>query len=704
VLSPANEPGSRHRALAPLGLTLLSVLGLLACAWAWVAAGSPGRDLEPLPTAEEREANPPPGGAQVLSPLADTGALNGEEGRIPFDHSLGDNSPGADSGAQTGPALRLRFLRGTSGRPAPLLSVRVLAAPDPVSDDGSGLVDVGSLVNTAAARRVLGLGRTDSGGWLELPRELARRDLLLDVAFEGEGWDGESYAEPNWLTVEHLPADGTPMEIRVFGPWARFEARVLDPAGNPLSGAVVQFDFESPALASSTRDRATVRVESDQEGLARHALIDAASVGGRLRVRAEGPGSLRSETVEFPPPLSGTKLDLRLTTRARAVVRVETSSGAPLAGAMARLERLDPPYGRMGRSTDHEGKALFSPLEPGRYSASAEDPSTGAGIAAEFLLTQGQLFETRLTLPASALPLAVAGSVRDSRGRAVDWLWVSVCVEGREEQRLPTDAEGRFAYHRAPCGKLRVRLCTAFDGPRVEPEVFEADFGSRDVHFVLGEPPILGALEVSVVDRETGAGLSGVRAILFRDSAAERLNGFVSTLAGLAPAPRVPGGRAALGSLRPGPAAGPAGGGAAGLRAPRDRSGRPGAPRPGQRPRRLGAHARLCQAADRARRADPGADPGSHGRRRPRRIRRRRAGAHQRALGLPGRPGPQLLAGAGAHSRRGPRLRAAVDRSGGSRPRGRRGVARGRGVASHQRRTARAVPGMTIETPEPPTG
>jgi hypothetical protein len=532
VLSPANEPGSRHRALAPLGLTLLSVLGLLACAWAWVAAGSPGRDLEPLPTAEEREANPPPGGAQVLSPLADTGALNGEEGRIPFDHSLGDNSPGADSGAQTGPALRLRFLRGTSGRPAPLLSVRVLAAPDPVSDDGSGLVDVGSLVNTAAARRVLGLGRTDSGGWLELPRELARRDLLLDVAFEGEGWDGESYAEPNWLTVEHLPADGTPMEIRVFGPWARFEARVLDPAGNPLSGAVVQFDFESPALASSTRDRATVRVESDQEGLARHALIDAASVGGRLRVRAEGPGSLRSETVEFPPPLSGTKLDLRLTTRARAVVRVETSSGAPLAGAMARLERLDPPYGRMGRSTDHEGKALFSPLEPGRYSASAEDPSTGAGIAAEFLLTQGQLFETRLTLPASALPLAVAGSVRDSRGRAVDWLWVSVCVEGREEQRLPTDAEGRFAYHRAPCGKLRVRLCTAFDGPRVEPEVFEADFGSRDVHFVLGEPPILGALEVSVVDRETGAGLSGVRAILFRDSAAERLNGFVSTLAG----------------------------------------------------------------------------------------------------------------------------------------------------------------------------
>src|SRR5689334_21627171 len=106
---------------------------------------------------------------------------------------------------------------------------------------------------------------------------------------------------------------------------------------------------------------------------------------------------------------------------------------------MARIERLDAPYTSDGRSTDRDGHAKFGALEPGRYAASVDDPATRASRREEFSLASCQIAEVTLTLPQSELPLAVAGGVRDAEGKPLSWLWVTICVDGREEARLALD-------------------------------------------------------------------------------------------------------------------------------------------------------------------------------------------------------------------------------------------------------------------------
>ena len=140
----------------------------------------------------------------------------------------------------------------------------------------------------------------------------------------------------------------------------------------------------------------------------------------------------------------------------------------------------------------------------------------------------------RLTLPPCELPLAVAGHVRGADGRPITWLRVSICVDGREEARLTPDRDGHFEYHRERCEHLRVRLQASFDGPVIDPEVVEASFGTENLAFVLSDAPRMGFTALRVVDSENGQALRGVAACVFRDSAAERIGGVVSALAGSA--------------------------------------------------------------------------------------------------------------------------------------------------------------------------
>ena len=166
--------------------------------------------------------------------------------------------------------------------------------------------------------------------------------------------------------------------------------------------------------------------------------------------------------------------------------------------------------------------------------ASVDDPATRASRREEFSLASCQIAEVTLTLPQSELPLAVAGGVRDAEGKPLSWLWVTICVDGREEARLALDRDGRFEYHRAPCERLRVRVQASFDGPVIAPEVVDAPFGARDLSFVLSDAPRMGFTALRVVDRESGLPLGGAAAAVFRDSAAERIGGVVSALAGSA--------------------------------------------------------------------------------------------------------------------------------------------------------------------------
>jgi hypothetical protein len=496
---------SSRRALTALCLVATLALGL-GLAWSWCGAALPG-----LREIEQREAHP------LLAALERPGDLPTalSEPSIERAHVADPLQPAAIHTESAN--MRLRFMQGSSGLGAPNLSVELFAS--------GGRAAAAADAPTPAAS-----GASDAQGFFRVPVELAQRGFTigLQTGARAERWSAPASVMPDdWAAAP----DGI-LEIAVFGEWARFEALVLDERGSPASGALVQFDFESPALAYSTRDSASIVRSSDERGLAHFALLDPASVGGRVRIKARGGDERFSEVLELPPPLASTRVQLTLSTTAGAIIQLSSSNGAALSGAMARLERVDVPSGSSGRSTDRQGLAKFKPLEPGRYAASAQDPSTGSLARKEFDLLRCQMAEVQLELPPSELPRAIAGSVRTLDGRPVTWLTLSICVDGREEARVPTDAEGNFVFHRAPCEQLRVRVLSAFDGPRIEPELIEAKFGATDVNFVLSDPPRLGMLALRVVERGSQEPLRGVAAAVFRDSAAERIGGVVSALAG----------------------------------------------------------------------------------------------------------------------------------------------------------------------------
>ncbi len=502
-------PHSRRPSSALIGLLALALCAGLGAAW----LSGPCAILQPelntgAPTEAERAL---PGLAAPLEPSTQPQASV----RVELDP--GTPTPSLrlqDAG------LRLRFVRGSTGKPAGVLSVRLIET----REDGESL-------GAEGAGALLAEGRSDTHGWFEAPPSARSRAFKIEL---DAGGGAEVTALPTIVQPRMLPADGSGFEVEVLAAWASLEALVLDANGAPVSGASVQFDFESPAFAFSTRDAPSSIATTDENGLARIELVDPASSGGRMRIKAESSVDLHSESIELPPPLKTTRVELHLSTSARAIVRVESSAGSPLAGAMARLEQIDPPYARVGRTTDADGTARFLPIEPGRYVASAEDPSSGSSAREEFTIARCQIADLRLKMPPSDLPLAVAGRVRAADGTAISWLWVSICVGGCEEARIAPDSEGRFEYHRAPCDRLRVRLKAPFDGPQVEPEVVDAPFGSRDLVFVLSDAPRMGFTALRVVDSETGSPLTGVAAAVFKDSAAERIGGVVSAFAGSA--------------------------------------------------------------------------------------------------------------------------------------------------------------------------
>ncbi|MBK9385216.1 MAG: carboxypeptidase regulatory-like domain-containing protein [Planctomycetes bacterium] len=100
---------------------------------------------------------------------------------------------------------------------------------------------------------------------------------------------------------------------------------------------------------------------------------------------------------------------------------------------------------------DAEGRYEFLGVWPGRYRVSASHPEHLAGEDRECALAPGDEREVDLVLPRGA---RVAGTVFDLEGRPAENATVIAVRTGDEQQRVQTDASGRFAMVGLTPGEL----------------------------------------------------------------------------------------------------------------------------------------------------------------------------------------------------------------------------------------------------------
>ena len=219
-------PLLRRPSSALIGLLALALSAGLGAAW----LSGPCAVLQPeLNTGAPIEAE---GTLPMLAAPIESSAQPQASARVELDPGTQTQSPlTQDAG------LRLRFVRGSTGKSAGVLGVRLLET----SEDGDSLPVEG-------AGALLAEGRSDTNGWFEAPASARIHAFKIEL----DAGDGVARtALPTLVRPRMLPADGSGFEVEVLGAWASFEALVLDAGGAPVSGASVQFDFESPAFAFS---------------------------------------------------------------------------------------------------------------------------------------------------------------------------------------------------------------------------------------------------------------------------------------------------------------------------------------------------------------------------------------------------------------------------------------------------------------------
>jgi protocatechuate 3,4-dioxygenase beta subunit len=220
--------------------------------------------------------------------------------------------------------------------------------------------------------------------------------------------------------------------------------RVVYETGRGVGGASVVLQWEE--RASEVPENGAI-AWGDRSGRSRQVFLGqlaevmnyrvSSSAGFRVqlsspRVRTMGRSAMQIE-VE-PQPLS-----LSLSSDGKLVSFL---GGLPISSYDLSSEAPGIFEARRTVEADAEGRYEFLGVWPGRYRVSASHPEHLAGEDRECALAAGDEREVDLVLPRGA---KVAGTVFDLEGRPAENATVIAVREGEEQQRVQTDASGRFA-------------------------------------------------------------------------------------------------------------------------------------------------------------------------------------------------------------------------------------------------------------------
>ncbi len=303
----------------------------------------------------------------------------------------------------------------------PTLVVRVRDAAD------------GSFLAGARVSGVNGDGRglTDASGRAEVALNPLNEESELSIGLEGYGWQTERITRP-------LPAG---LEVRLSR-LARVSGRLVDAVGSPVAGVTISASDAGSAL-------------SEADGSFEFSSRRSGSV--RLEVfPKEGARWSGTKEIQVPPDgLSGVVFEIKRQETAGFAVTV-LSSGAPVAGADVRLDRVGGQnYEAMGK-TDSAGRWQSSDVPAGEHHVRLR--RSGEPVyrrAATIMLGADERRELSLELPAgvtlegvvtrSGEPLAAAEvTVTGLPGDGMRQSGNDLVFFGVGAASIATDSAGRF--------------------------------------------------------------------------------------------------------------------------------------------------------------------------------------------------------------------------------------------------------------------
>jgi hypothetical protein len=352
-----------------------------------------------------------------------------------------------------GATLNGRVTRDSDDAPVPGMTVSAIAMgsvwlmPDPATTDVDGRY---MLVGVAAGESMV----VASGqGYVTKGAEQASRD----------GY--------NPLVVTLTDGAGTTVDLLVTA-GARIEGRVLDAAGTPVVGAVVQTRPRSDGLGQIG---AAPPAASDKEG---HFALDGNMPGLACFLSAESPG-FSTATAGPVTPVAGTTTTLEIRfadARFVDVTVLDAAAGTPVAGA-----RLVPwglsgnPFG-LGQSTfasASDGRARVGPLPAGEQQIGVE-----AHDYAGVVLTVAESDTSRVVRLNAGHE--VSGLVTYPDGAPAPGVSVMAWIDSGPSPSVSTDADGKFLLRSVPAGKVTLRAHTFRDGTALG-AITQVEEGARGV-------------------------------------------------------------------------------------------------------------------------------------------------------------------------------------------------------------------------------
>ncbi|MEQ8766476.1 MAG: sigma-70 family RNA polymerase sigma factor [Planctomycetota bacterium] len=250
--------------------------------------------------------------------------------------------------------------------------------------------------------------------------------------------------EPSMLYPVVRAGDGRATQLEIVLPRAggAIEGRVIDPAGEPVLGAIVQAGDPDGGVAYEASGRYVpgvrpYRTTTDEEGAFRVPGLEAGS--SPISVRAAGYATWADRVViEASQTL---ELTITLQSGGRLEGTVFGEDGAPVAGA--RVEVID--FESAFLITDSEGRFQFDALPEGRARLVADHVSLGIATAEPYIAT-GRTTQQDLTLDRGR---ALSGRVVDARGEPhAGWLVRASRFDVTHE--TTTDAAGHFRLVNVP--------------------------------------------------------------------------------------------------------------------------------------------------------------------------------------------------------------------------------------------------------------
>ncbi|HEX6903329.1 MAG TPA: carboxypeptidase regulatory-like domain-containing protein [Thermoanaerobaculia bacterium] len=245
------------------------------------------------------------------------------------------------------------------------------------------------------------------------------------------------------------PPGRGPILIRL-DPAAFLRGRVVDEAGQAVSGAVI--DLEWQEVLPEDPDERTVgtpllrSARSNSDGRFEITALPEGEV--KLDVRAPGLIPLEAFEVAIPRPDTAPELTLTLRRGARLEGRVTTTDGKPVPGARVSVDTGS-------ALSDAEGAYTVDGLAPGQQEVRVFHPHYKR-IARPLLIQEGaNRFDFELEAG-----VEVAGQVMDQEGKAVVAAEVELIHLSRSDRRsyrAYTGEDGRFLLHPVAAGRYRLK-------------------------------------------------------------------------------------------------------------------------------------------------------------------------------------------------------------------------------------------------------